>query len=575
MVRRSVAAIGLDSAEWNLVEQLLADGELPHLAALRERSAFAHLHNPDYRTGLAWEHFVAGKGPAGCGRFAAIEFDPKTYGTWQEGARPLAPFYATQPPARSILFDVPYVSLATSVPGVQVTDWGGHDPGYPPASTQAGLFREIEDRFGRHPASANCYEVVWNQPEAIDALADALVVGAQSRTEICRWLLERDPDWELFMTVFSEPHSVNEALWHGVDDAPLVAAAGTSALAGRRLRDVYRAVDDALGKLIADLPNDTTVVVFSLHGSQRNETDIPSMVLLPELLYRLHTGEQYLHQPDSAAWAAGNHPIVVPDAATSWPDYMLQAVPGERETETALPTWRSRVPEPAKVAYRAARDVARSFTASRGRHDGDGRSTDPVRLGALGRPIPDETTLTPAEVGVLRTSVDWQLATRYRHAWAQMRAFALPTFYDGRIRINLAGRERDGVVALADYERVCSEIEAAVGECRDPRTGEPVLAEVRRLRADDPMEPGGPDADLQLFWTHGTDAWEHPTAGTVGPFPNRRTGGHSERGFASIAGPDIEPGSIGTRSFLDVAPTILALLGRDHAGELEGKSLLD
>jgi predicted AlkP superfamily phosphohydrolase/phosphomutase len=199
-----------------------------------------------------------------------------------------------------------------------------------------------------------------------------------------------------------------------------------------------------------------------------------------------------------------------------------------------------------------------------------------ARVGALGRPIDEETDRSPDEIGVPRSSVDWQVAARYRAWWPAMRAFALPTFYDGRVRINLRGRERDGVVALEDYDAACREVEDAVAACRDPRTGEPVLAEVRRLRATEPLDPHGPDADLQLIWSHATDSWEHPDAGTIGPFPYRRTGGHSPRGFAFVAGPGIEPGELGARSAFDVTPTVLDLLGRDAAaGRVEGRSLLD
>ena len=99
--------------------------------------------------------------------------------------------------------------------------------------------------------------------------------------------------------------------------------------------------------------------------------------------------------------------------------------------------------------------------------------------------------------------------------------------------------------------------------CRDPRTGEPVVADVLRLRAEDPMDPEGPDADLQFIWSHATDSWDHPKAGLIGPFPYRRTGGHSRKGFAVFAGPGIEPGDLGERNALDLTPTLLDLLGRD------------
>jgi predicted AlkP superfamily phosphohydrolase/phosphomutase len=154
-----------------------------------------------------------------------------------------------------------------------------------------------------------------------------------------------------------------------------------------------------------------------------------------------------------------------------------------------------------------------------------------------------------------------------------MRAFALPSFYDGRIRLNVRGRERDGIVDPADYDAVCDAIEAELHACRDPRLGTPAVARVERLRAADPMAPGGPDADLQVVWAGPADALDHPVVGRLGPFPFRRTGGHSPRGFAFVAGPGIAASDLGCRGAMDVTPTVLELLGRS-SGELEGRSLL-
>jgi predicted AlkP superfamily phosphohydrolase/phosphomutase len=550
-----VAVIGLDSAEWTLVEGLLATGDLPHLAALRRRSAVAVLRNPDYRSGLVWEHFLTGRGPAGCGRRSAVEFDPATYEVWQQGARGMTPFYLTDPPLTSVLFDVPHVSLACEAPGLQVTSWGSHDGGYPRAARPMGLLREIEARFGPHPAFGNDYEIVWHRSQELAALADALIVGTRRRADISQWLLTREPDWELFMTVLSETHSAQEQFWHGVDEDHPVAPAGTVGLARRRLYDVYHAVDDTVGRIVAGLPEDAAVVVFSTNGAAR-ASDVASMVLLPELLYRLHAGRPFLRHPEPSAWAAAGRPVVVPDPASYWTVQLSRDLP--------LPirwrSWRYRVPAPLRAAYWAARNHLRPA----------------LRRGALGIPIPEETTAAPAEIGVPRASVDWAVPSWYRSEWPRMRAFALPTFIDGRVRINLIGRERDGVVPLADYDRTCEEIVEAVAACRDPRTGRPILAEARRPRAHDPLDPAGPDADLELWWSHATDAWEHPEAGTIGPFPYRRTGGHGPNGFAFLAGSHIAPVDLGAHSALDLAPTILALLGRRPVdGRLEGRSLLD
>ena len=43
-------------------------------------------------------------------------------------------------------------------------------------------------------------------------------------------------------------------------------------------------------------------------------------------------------------------------------------------------------------------------------------------------------------------------AGNYRPYWPRMRSFALPSFGDAYLRVNVAGRERDGRVAVDDYD---------------------------------------------------------------------------------------------------------------------------
>jgi hypothetical protein len=286
-----------------------------------------------------------------------------------------------------------------------------------------GLLDEIDDRFGPHPAFANDYTPVWHRPDAIDALCDALVVGARRRVDAALWLLSQHPDWELFVTVLSEPHSAGEQLWHGIDPTHPAAHTPTAAQAGRRLREVYRAVDDALGRFVAALPDDVTFVVFSMHGMGVNDADVASMVLLPELMHRLETGHQLLVSPPAPHWEADGFPPLVPD--TGWTPFVNGRLRGDRSPAARV---RGVVGE---ALYRATR---------RFRQEPPKTGT----VGALGRPIPPESRRTPEEVGVPRSSVDWQIAMRYRDSWPSVEAFALPTFYDGRIRLNVRGREPAG-----------------------------------------------------------------------------------------------------------------------------------
>ena len=201
----------------------------------------------------------------------------------------------------------------------------------------------------------------------------------------------------------------------------------------------------------------------------------------------------------------------------------------------------------------------------------------PPRVGAQDLPIPSEERSSPDEIGVPRSSITWQQPCWYQDQWPEMRFFALPTFYDGRVRLNVAGRESRGRVSVDSYVAVCEEVERHLRACRDARTGREVVADVRRLRCDDPMAEDGPDADLEIIFSGATDAWVHPDLGMLGPVPFRRTGSHSSRGFAMIAGPGVNASDLGTHSAFDVTPTVLSLLhGKVPPGAaFDGTALMD
>jgi hypothetical protein len=524
---RRVAVIGMDAAEPRLVDQLMAEGQMPNLARLRRRAAQCPLQSEaNWRTGRVWETFLTGLADFP----SAALFDPATYESQQLGSRRKPPFYSTLPGTNVVAVDVPYMSLWYDVPGAQVI-WGGHDAGYPRASRPAGLLQEIDAKFGHHPAFHNDFTCAWYHEPSINTLADALITGSQRRVQVIRHLLEKNPQWNLLLTVLSEAHSAGEIFWHGMEENHPLSNSPTAPLAKRRLLDVYRELDRALGAIIAALPPDTTILVCSVHGMEMNDYDIPSMAILPELLYRAHFGGSKLAGPDSNAWRQQGFPPVVPGPGHKWQEYMRErfdATPGRQ-------CWRN-VRRVLGIGARRAHAIE-----------------------ALTTPIPPESTIPPEQIDEPRWPLNWQVANWYRKHWPQMRAFALPVFYDGRIRINLRGRERDGVVEAAEYHEACDWVERLLGECRNPRDGRHIVANVDRLRTGNPFDPAGPDADLVLTWNAGIDAVEHPELGMIGPFPYRRTGGHTDRGFAYAAGPGIAAETLPAQEAVQLTPSIVSL----------------
>jgi predicted AlkP superfamily phosphohydrolase/phosphomutase len=156
-----------------------------------------------------------------------------------------------------------------------------------------------------------------------------------------------------------------------------------------------------------------------------------------------------------------------------------------------------------------------------------------------------------------------------------MPAFALPSFYDGRIRINLQGRERHGTVAPSRYEETCRELEALLHECRNPLSGEPAVESIERASTQDPLRLGRSESDLLVVWRGVATALQHPRLGLIGPVALRRTGGHTGRhGMAYVAAPGLAAGDHGVRSAFDVVPTIIELLGGQPDPGVSGTSLL-
>jgi hypothetical protein len=253
-----------------------------------------------------------------------------------------------------------------------------------------------------------------------------------------------------------------------------------------------------------------------------NTSDVTSMVMLPELLFRHAFGKPLLKiNPETPP---------VPLLTEGWNDAV------NRQFPSPLP-------------FEASRFLMRA----RGRMLRQRRSQN-------GGP-----QVLPLE---------WMPVMRYRRAWPKMPAFALPSYYDGKIRINLQGRERSGIVPVSEYEATCRAVEAMVRECVDLRTGEPVVEMVERPGRD-PMALDKTEADIDVFWRGVSNGIRHPVHGRIGPLPFRRPGGHTGKsGVAYFAGEGIRSARHGSRSSFDVVPTLIELLGEPAPPQLTGESFL-
>ena len=159
--------------------------------------------------------------------------------------------------------------------------------------------------------------------------------------------------------------------------------------------------------------------------------------------------------------------------------------------------------------------------------------------------------------------------------WSRTRAFALPTDLEGCIRINLKGREPQGIVEPgAEYDRLCEQIVADMQKLVNPATGRAAVRDVWVLRRefDGPAVDHLPD--ITVTWNNDAPI-RSLTCGDIGTLdslsPDPRTGTHSNRGFCLAVGTPFTTAATARARLVDVGPTVLALLGKNAAG-MDGES---
>ena len=207
-----------------------------------------------------------------------------------------------------------------------------------------------------------------------------------------------------------------------------------------------------------------------------------------------------------------------------------------------------------------------------------GPAPPPSLLGRMKRMLP---------VGAKRRIADtlpWWLRNRltaHIHAseidWSQTSAFTLPTDLEGCIRINLKWREPQGIVeAGAQYTELCQEIRSRLEELTNPANGTRAVGQVYIRDEVFAGEKKDHLPDLIVTWNDEAPftALASPRFGLIeGASPDPRPGTHSPYGFLLAGGPDIPHGRQGQGHLMDVAPTVLRLLGLEPTAITNGRPL--
>src|SRR5690242_2803908 len=295
MGRRMIAVISFDAMCFDLVTKWAAEGRLPTFARALTQAFWGRVANPTgLEAGAVWPTFCTGVEPGWHGQYEAhYKFDTDQYRVrpMERAERHALPFWVAASDAgrRVAIVDAPYTFLEPSINGVQVVDWLTHVVVRPDgmATFPADLACRIAATYGMNPFSGpnRCptNEVRLDSAESVLAFRDRLLDRVRWKTDFTLDLLVRER-LDLFVTTFHDAHDVGHMAWHLHDPSHERHDPDIAAQTGDPVRDIYEALDAALGRILAALDGHATVLIYLSHGMG---IDRSATRFLDEILRRL------------------------------------------------------------------------------------------------------------------------------------------------------------------------------------------------------------------------------------------------------------------------------------------------
>jgi predicted AlkP superfamily phosphohydrolase/phosphomutase len=323
-----VVVLGFDAMDPGLTRRMAERGDLPAFRQLFETAGRHQIRNPPgLFVGSLWSTFFTGRSAAETGFHCWEEIVPGGYERRLTSADSIRgrPFWEALSEAgkRVAILDVPHSRAGTPVDGIQVSEWGCHDRHFGLRTHPPELTQQIIDLVGLHPVlGADPFSVRewapddyvhraegWRSGDEEKQLLEGLLAGAEAKRRLSAGILSEAP-WDLFVSVFGEPHSVGHQSWHVHDPAHPRHEPALRQQIGDPLEQVYRAMDRALGEHLALVDEATSVFVLLSHGMGPH---YDGTHLLPEILRRLAgaygSGRRAIGRTLGGTWAA------MPDSA--------------------------------------------------------------------------------------------------------------------------------------------------------------------------------------------------------------------------------------------------------------------
>jgi predicted AlkP superfamily phosphohydrolase/phosphomutase len=261
--RERIIVIGLDGATFDVIDPLVAEGRMPHMAALLEDGVRGVLRSTiPPNTAVAWTSFRTGTNPGKHGVYHMMGVVGQGYTErfWNNRAIHGVPFelILSRNGRQVIVYDVP---------GTYPPDREGPlvvASAFIPSSTcdfthPSTLHTELIREVGDYPLESSVLQA-YRRGDSI-AATKALFQFMEVRRRVCLYLMRRYP-WDVMMVVFRATDVVQHAVGR------LLASDGGQVPRYKRLvEQCYQRTDSLLGEILEEIDSSTTVIIMSDHGA--------------------------------------------------------------------------------------------------------------------------------------------------------------------------------------------------------------------------------------------------------------------------------------------------------------------
>ncbi len=262
-----VFVIGMDGATFDVITPLMEEGLLPNLARLMERGASGTLTSclPELSP-PAWTSFMTGVTP---GSHGVMDFFGQTSADSYEVSFLNASYRKTKAMwtllsdqgKRVCVVNVPFTFPPDQVNGTMIS--GMDTPSLSSEFVHPPAFRaELDQVTGGYQLERAERNLKRHR---IDGYIRTIGEITENRFRATEHLLTKEA-WDLFVVVFESTDRAQHTFWKFMDPKHPEFNQRDFKKYGNVIKDTYQDLDERLGRLMKQLPEDATVLVMSDHG---------------------------------------------------------------------------------------------------------------------------------------------------------------------------------------------------------------------------------------------------------------------------------------------------------------------